>query len=149
MAVIPGGPRAGQFYPALVWAGGTINFDDPALVAIPPLKAIRGQNIAVSGLQETLYERTERRVDIVFRPISVTMLTALRNYCETWGFQGKEAFLTLDRLDTCGSLSQIEYDLYNRYFTRAILINDTFAPERMVPMRPWYQIALSWRQNGS
>ncbi|HJR01835.1 MAG TPA: hypothetical protein VKA83_09400 [Methylomirabilota bacterium] len=144
-----GAPRSGLFYPSLVWAGGRIDFDDPVTVSVPPLTAIRGKNISVSGLQETLYERTERRVDIVFRPISGAMLTSLRNYCETWGFEGGEAFLTLDRLDTCGSLNQVEYDVYNRFFTRAVLINDTFAPERMTLSRPFYQIALSWRQQGS
>lgn len=142
-----GNPRSGFFYPSLVWAGGSIAFDDPVIVSVPPLRPIRGTNIAVSGLQETLYERTEARVDITFRPLSVAMLTALRNYCDAWGFRGGEAFLTLDRLDTCAG--QLEYDLYNRFFTRAILINDTFAPERMTLSRPFYQIALSWRQNGS
>jgi hypothetical protein len=147
MAGVLGNPRNGFFYPKLVWGGGSLDFDDPAIVQVPNLKAIQGTNIAVSGVQETLHERVEAVVNLTLRPISVATLTTLRDFFVNWGLPRKESLLILDRLDTCAG--QLEYDLYNRFFTRAILLNDTFAPQRMTPSRSFYQIDLAFRQNGS
>jgi len=85
---------------------------------------------------------------IVFWPISTSRLTEIRTYWRQWGIYRRPCQLILDRLYTCAG--QYEFDHYNQYFTRAILIDNPFKPTRQEAAisRPKYSIAMSWRQDG-
>ena len=136
------------YYPSLIWAGSRIDFDEAYRVSIPPEQAVGSVNIAASGLQETVLDRIEVTVTIVFWPITTARLTEIRNYWRTWGVYGRPATLILDRLNTC--TGQFEYDTYNQFFTRAILVTNPFAPTRQEAgiSRARYSLAMTWRQDG-
>lgn len=136
------------FYPSLIWPGGRIDFDEVYRLVIPPEEAIGSSGIAASGLQETALDRIEVTVTLVLWPITTARLTELRTYWRQWGVYRRPAQLILDRLNTCAG--QYEYDHYNTYFTRAILIDNPFAPTRQeaAVSRAKYSIGLSFRQDG-
>lgn len=136
------------YYPSLIWPGGRIDFDEAYRLNIPPEQAIGSVAIAASGVQETLVDRLEVTVSIIFWPITTSRLTEVRNFWRSWGCYGKPSELILDRLNTC--VGQYEYDHYNLYFSKAVLINNPFAPTRQEAAisRSRYLIPLSFRQDG-
>jgi len=136
------------YYPSLIWAGGRIDFDEAYRVSVPPEEGIGSTGIAASGLQESAVDRIEVIVTIVLWPITTSRLTEIRTYWRQWGLFRRRAQLILDRLNTCAG--QYEYDHYNTYFTKAILIDNPFKPTRQEAAisRPKYSIALSFRQDG-
>lgn len=140
--------KATFYYPSLIWPGGQIDFDEAYRIVIPPEQGIGNTNVAASGLQETVLDRIETTVSLLFWPISTTRLNQVRTYWRTWGVYQKPSTLILDRFDTCGG--QYEYDNYNRFFTRAILTSNPFAPTRQqgVESRSLYAIKLDFRQDG-
>ena len=139
---------ASFFYPSVIWPGGRIDFDEAYRLVIPPEQAVGSVALSASGLQETLVDRVEVTVSIVFWPITTARLTEIRNYWRSWGLYGRPATLILDRLNTCAG--QYEYDQYNLFFTKAILINNPFAPTRQEAAisRAKYSVALQFRQDG-
>lgn len=136
------------FYPRLTWPGGQIDFDEAYRVTIPPEQAVGSLAVSASGLQETLIDRVEVTVSLVFWPITTARLTEVRTYWRTWGLYGRPATLILDRLSTCAG--QYEYDHYNLYFTKAILVNNPFAPTRQEAAisRARYALPMQFRQDG-
>lgn len=145
--------RSGFFYPRLVWEVTTLDFDlfsgpnGAGVVAntlVVDELALRGQNVAIAGAQETLFERDERRVTLTFMHIDNTLMASLRTYWNTWAKFGKQAALTLDRLNTCGG--QYEFDQFNTFFTKAELQNNPWAPRRALAARALYQLQLVIRQ---
>lgn len=136
------------FYPRLSWPGGEINFDEAYRVSCPDESPVGSVNIAASGLQETVIDRDETTITIVFWPITTSRLTEVRNWFHAWAKKGNRSALILDRLNTCAG--QYEFDNFNAFFTKAILINNPFRPSRMqgVESRARYTISLSFRQDG-
>jgi len=137
------------FYPQLRWPGGEINFDEAYRVSCAAEEAIGSRNLAASGLQETLVDRIEVTVTIVLWPLTTARLTEIRTWWRTWALYGNPSNLILDRLNTCAG--QYEYDAYNDYFTRAILVDNPFRPQRQeaAVTRPKYSLALTFRQDGA
>lgn len=136
------------FYPRLSWPGGEINFDEAYRVSIAAEEAIGSTGISASGLQESCVDRIEVTVTLVLWPITTARLTEIRTYWRQWGMYRRPCQLILDRLNTCAG--QYEYDHYNAYFTRAILIDNPFKPTRQEAAisRAKYSVALSFRQDG-
>lgn len=141
-------PLSSFYYPSLIWPGGRIDFDEAYRLTIPPEQVVGSSALSASGLQETIVDRVEVTVSIVFWPITTARLTEVRNYWRSWGLYGRPSTLILDRLNTCAG--QYEFDHYNLYFTRAILINNPFAPTRQEAAisRARYSVALAFRQDG-
>lgn len=135
------------FYPSLIFPSGRVDFDEAYRVSIAAEEAIGSTGISASGLQETAVDRIEVTVTIVLWPITTARLTEIRNWWRTWGVYRRPSTLILDRLGTCGG--QFEYDVYNLFFTRAILIDNPFKPTRQEAAisRAKYSIALSFRQD--
>ena len=140
--------KASFFYPSIIWPGGRIDYDEAYRLTIPPETPVGGQNLSASGLQETLIERVEVTVSITFWPLTAALLTATRNYWRSWGLYGRPGQLILDR--NFGCAGQVEYDAYNLFFTRAILINNPFVATRQdaAISRALYSMTLSFRQDG-
>ena len=136
------------FYPRLVYNAVTIDFAEAYRVIIPPEQMIGSVALSASGLQETLVDRIERTVTLVFWPMTTAKLTEVRTYWTNWGHLGKSGALTLDRLSTCAG--QFEYDTYNTFFTAAVLVTNPFAPTRQEAAisRAAYMMSLTWRQDG-
>ena len=132
------------FYSRLVYNAITIDFNEStSMIEITEIP-IRGVNTSTAGVSETLFERVEVQVALKFHFIDIATSTALLTYWRNWGSLGKQATLTLDRLNTCAG--QYEYDNYNTYFTKAELLNNPFAPKRQLLVRPLYQIVMQFRQ---
>lgn len=136
------------FYPSLIWPGGRIDFDEAYRISIPDESPVGSNNIAASGLQETVIDRVETTITIVFWPITTSRLTEIRNYFHGWAKYGRPSQLILDRLNTC--VGQYEYDTFNTFFTKAILVTNPLRASRGqgVESRARYQIAMQWRQDG-
>jgi hypothetical protein len=141
---------ASFFYPSIIWPGGRIDYDAAYRMTIPPETPVGGQDVSASGLQETLIERVEVTVSIVFQPLTAALLTATRNYWRSWGLYGRPGQLILDR--NFGCAGQYEYDNYNTYFSRAILITNPFTASRMSGAESRgttaLQLQLAFRQDG-
>lgn len=135
------------FYPSLIFPSGRIDMDEAYRVSVAAEEAIGSTGISASGLQETAVDRIEVTVTIVLWPITTSRLTELRNWWRTWGVYRRPSTLLLDRLNTCGG--QYEYDHYGTFFTRAILVNNPFAPTRQEAAisRPKYSISMTFRQD--
>src|SRR3989304_3864276 len=94
-------PRLGMWFPRLVWSTTTLDFRVPVSRLRISRKPIRGQNIAESGVSETLYVRTETTVALVWQFLPPDQVALVRTYVDAWGFLGEQAALTLDRTLTC------------------------------------------------
>ncbi len=137
-------PLATCFYPRLVYNAVTIDCTDPVGVIVAPEVPIRGGNVAVAGVQETLFERIEVQVTLGFRLLPSAKVSELWTYWSTWGAARKQAVITLDRFATAAG--QWEYDRYNTFFTKAELVTDRFLPVRAFLTRALYHLDLTWRQ---
>lgn len=141
---LTGSPKAGFFYPRLVYNSITIDFDDPVAAISIPEVPVAGRNVSASGKQETLYLRMEQQVSLTWINLEIAKLTALRTYFRDWGGQGKQAALTLDRFNTC--IGQYEYDHYNTLFDKVELVDVRLVPQRSVMGRALYTLTLVFRQ---
>ncbi|OGB94027.1 MAG: hypothetical protein A2Z31_00230 [candidate division NC10 bacterium RBG_16_65_8] len=141
-----GPPRAKSFYPRLSYGTGptVLDFEDAAARLVVQRIPVRGQNLTDNGTLETLTIRTDTLLTIAFVPLTRDKLAELYTYVDTWGLLGKQAALTLDRLNTCGG--QWEYDQFNTFFTKAELLNNPFAPTRFLMGKALYSIELVFRQ---
>lgn len=136
------------FYPSLIWPGGRIDFDEAYRISVPTEEAVGSRNLAASGLQETVIDRDEVTIALTFWPITSSRLNEIRTWYQTWAKKGNRTTLILDRFDTCSG--QYEYDQFNRFFSKAILINNPLSPARRdgVESRASYTIVLQFRQDG-
>ena len=141
-----GSGRAGFFYPRIAYSSGpTVNLDfDDAVTPIIRVTPIRTDLVALSGARETLYERLEQQVTLTARAVDVTLFAAIWTYWTTWGALGYQAALTLDRFSGC--TGQWEYDQHNATFTLAEMLNEPLVTQRPTLSRPWYALALTFRQ---
>jgi hypothetical protein len=137
-------PRAGFFYPRIIYGGGAqLDF----LVPADPLISdgvIKGENVSLLGFQETLWVRHEPRLTLAFRIISRTNLIQIREWWREWASKGRQSEVILDRFDTCAG--QYEYDVHNRTFTLAHCLYNPFEPRRFTPSRVLYSLQLVFRQ---
>lgn len=142
---LTGAAKQTFFYPRLVYNAITIDFDDPVAAIATTEVPVAGRNIAAgSGKQETLYIRMEQQVSLTWINLEIAKITALRTYFRDWGAQGKQAALTLDRLNTCAG--QYEYDHYNTLFDKAELIDVRLIPQRSQVAKALYTLTLIFRQ---
>jgi hypothetical protein len=142
-------PRPQNFYPRLTWSTASVlDFTMPLSALQIREIPVRGQNIALSGLMETLLFRTDYVVALVWQYMPPQQVTPLRNFVNTWGLLGKQAVLLLDRYYTCGG--QHEFDTYQSTFSRAELLNNPFSPQRVIPARGGlFTIELVFRQGSA
>ncbi len=94
----------------------TLDFNEPAtIVLIDPIPTV-GRNIVVSGKAETLFGRLDHFVTLSWSGLSTAKTIEVANWWAGWAVEGKQTAITLDRLATAAG--QIEYDLYNAFFTK-------------------------------
>lgn len=140
-----GPPRQKLFYPSFEFAGGSrIDFPDHAADIKVSGNRIRGQNLSLGGVQETLSVRMEYRLLIAYRYLPTAMMAQLWDWWQDYASLGFQTAITLDRFNTCAG--QWEYDRFNTFFDKAECQNDPMEPVRAFPSRPFYTYAFVFRQ---
>jgi len=140
--------RSTFFYPRIVYGSSptTIDFTNPAHLPAPPTElAVRGENVSLAGAGETLFIRDEVRVTLQFPTLFKSEAAALRTMWNNWGKYGRQMALTLDRNST--ATGQYEYDEFNTYFNKAVLIGNPFAIQRRLESDIVYSVELVFRQD--
>ncbi|MBI4637675.1 MAG: hypothetical protein HY727_15160 [Candidatus Rokubacteria bacterium] len=133
-----------HFYVRFVYNAITIDFEPATKIEIQEVP-IRGQNVGLSGVLETVYERNEVLVTLTLQHLTAAIATSLMTYWRDWGSRGFQGVLTLDRLGTCGG--QWEYDNFNSYFSKAELVIEKSAIARSAGLSvALYLAVLTFRQ---
>lgn len=140
-------PFAKFFYPRLTYTppGGSqtiIDIVDPVAGIEIDEMVVAGENMAESGVRETLLVRTEYQVRLTFVHLTTAQLTDLMTLFRK--MYGVQFALTLDRLATAGG--QWEYDQYNSFFDKAELLDPRFLPRRSMTSRALYVLTVALRQ---
>lgn len=137
-------PRAGFFYTRIIYGGGSqLDFTTPSNPLISELR-VKGENVSLSGFQETLSVRMESRLTLGFPILSRTNLIQIRDWWREWASLGRQSAVILDYLGTCAG--QYEYDLFNTFFDKAHCFYNPFEPKRFVPARQLFTMQLAFRQ---
>lgn len=137
-------PRAGFFYPRIIFGGGSeLTFTTPANPLISE-GAVKGENVSLNGFQETLFVRDEPRLTLGFTILSHDNLIAVRDWWKDWAKLGRQSEVILDHFGTCAG--QYEYDLFNTFFNLAHCLYNPFEPKRFVPARQLFTLQLTFRQ---
>ena len=137
-------PRAGFFYPQIIYGGGsTLDFTTPANPLLSEGR-VKADNVSLNGFQETLSVRMEPRLTLGFTILSRANLEQIRGWWVDWASLGRQSAVTLDRFGTCAG--QYEYDLFNTFFDKAHCLYNPFEPRRFVPARQLFTLQLVFRQ---
>jgi hypothetical protein len=139
------GTVPGLFYPRISFGSSQIDFPNPAQLITIQESQVRGQNISLSGFQETLSVRIEYILTILFQATAPATMTLVRDWWRTWASLGKQSAVILDA--TLSGTGAYEYDLYNTFFDKAECELNPFNPTRLTPKRSAFmQIQLTFRQ---
>lgn len=110
--------------------------------------SIRSDAVAWSGAEQSLFNRQEDQVRLVWSLLDKSVLDELWTFWTTHAQKGLPAELVLDRLGTCAG--QWEFDEYNQFFTRAKLVQMQFAPRRGASLAlTKYVVELIFRQDAA
>jgi hypothetical protein len=140
-------PRAGFFYPRIIYGGGSqLDFTTPAN-PLPSEGAVKGENISLNGFQETLFVRDEDRLTLGFTILHRDNLMQIRAWWKDWAKLGRQSAIILDRFDTC--TTQYEYMLFNTYFDKAHCLYNPFEPKRFIVSQQLFVLQLVFRQGRS
>jgi hypothetical protein len=112
--------RPGQFAVRFTYNSVNLDFDEPATAVRPETLPIGVSNAAQSGDEEYLHFRFETTLTLGWLTLSTAKMAELQQWYTTWGALKKQTVIILDRLGTCAG--QREYDVFNSFFTRAVLI---------------------------
>lgn len=137
-------PRPGFFYPRIIHGGGSqLDFTTPANPLISEGR-VKGENVSLTGFQETLSVRLEPRLTLGFTILSRDNLAQIRAWWIDWASLGRQSAIILDRLGTCSG--QYEFDLFNTAFNLAHCLYNPFEPKRFVVSRQLFTLQLTFRQ---
>lgn len=137
-------PRQGFFYPRIIYGGGSqLDFTTPSNPLISEGR-VKGENVSLSGFQETLAVRMEPRLTLGFVILSRDNLVQIRDWWRDWASLGRQSAITLDHFGTC--TGQYEYDLFNTFFDKAHCLYNPFEPKRFVVSRQLFTLQLAFRQ---
>ena len=137
-------PRQGFFYTRIIHGGGSqLDFTTPSNPLISEGR-VKGENVSLSGFQETLAVRMEPRLTLGFPILSRDNLAQVRAWWIDWASLGRQSAVILDHFGTC--TGQYEYDLFNTFFDKAHCLYNPFEPKRFVPARQLFTLQITFRQ---